>query len=904
MSLLLGTRLGSYEITAKLGEGGMGEVWRATDSKLGREVALKLLPEDFAADPERLARFEREAKLLASLNHPNIATLHALEHLEGRHVLVMELVEGEGLDERIARGPIAVDEAIAIALQIAEGLEAAHEKGIVHRDLKPANIRIRPDGTVKVLDFGLAKAWESEHADSNLSLSPTITARHTRAGVILGTAAYMAPEQAAGAGADRRADIWAFGVVLWEMLTGRHLFDGETVSHVLASVLKDQVDLEALPSGVPSRIRDLIERCLQKKPRRRLQAIGDARILLEEYLADPEGFEPQIGPAAAVAAAPSPTRRVLPWAAAGVLAATLVATLGVLAMRKPAPARVVRFDITAPEALSEVGAPKLSPDGRAIAFNATDAKGVTQIWLRSLDDLEPRPLPGTDGATRPFWSPDSRYLGFVAGGKLKKVPLAGGPPQTLADTPTGSDGSWSTTGVILFDGQSNDPILKVPATGGTPQPAVSADASSGVTSVAWPQFLPDGKHFLYVADATGGGQRHLMVASLDGKEAPRKLLEVESLVQYAPPGYLLYVRESSLLAQPFDPVACEARGEAVPLAEQLGTTSLGLADFSASDNGTLVYRSGWTARRRLVWVDRSGAEQGDADEPAVYREMALSPDGRRLAVTITDSRSDNSDIWLRDLERGVTSRFTFDAARDFAPVWSPDGATIVFTSTRDDTTALYTKSALGGGSPTLLFKSEGALSAQDWSRDGRFILVNRMGETTGFDIWALAMDGPDKGKGTPLVDTQFTEVRPAFSPDGRWFVYQSNESGRFEIYVQPFPGPGRQVAGLHRRRRGADLERRWQGDPVPDPRRQAHGGAGDHWRQLRRRAPDHAALSAPGADHDPQPLGRQPRREAVPVPRAGGRRPHGADDGRNGLGRGSEGAVRPTGSLPRGTDPD
>ena len=787
---MIGTNLAHYRITAALGAGGMGEVWRAEDTRLGREVALKLLPADFAADPERLARFEREAKLLASLNHPNIATLHALEHLEGRHVLVMELVEGEGLDERIARGPIAVDEAIAIALQIAEGLEAAHEKGIVHRDLKPANVRIRPDGTVKVLDFGLAKAWESEHAESNLSLSPTITARHTRAGVILGTAAYMAPEQAAGVGADGRADIWAFGVVLWEMLTGHHLFDGETVSHVLASVLKDQVDLEALPSGVPSRIRDLIERCLRKKPRRRLQAIGDARILLEEYLADPEGFEPQIGPAAAVAAAPSRTRRVLPWAAAGVLAVILAATLGVLVMRRPAPARVVRFDITAPEALSEVGAPKLSPDGRAIAFNATDAKGVTQIWLRSLDDLEPRPLPGTDGATRPFWSPDSRYLGFVAGGKLKKVPLAGGPPQTLADTPTGSDGSWSTTGMILFDGQSNDPILKVPATGGTPQPAVSADASSGVTSVAWPQFLPDGKHFLYVADATGGGQRHLMVASLDGKEAPRKLLEVESLVQYAPPGYLLYVRESSLLAQPFDPVACEARGEAVPLAEQLGTTSVGLADFSASDNGTLVYRSGWTARRRLVWVDRSGAEQGDADEPAVYREMSLAPDGRRLAVTITDSRSDNSDIWLRDLERGVTSRFTFDAARDFAPVWSPDGATIVFTSTRDDTTALYTKSALGGGSPTLLFKSEGALSAQDWSRDGRFILLNRMGETTGFDIWALAVSGPDAGKATPLVESQFTEVRPAFSPDGRWFVYQSNESGRYEIYVQPFSGPG------------------------------------------------------------------------------------------------------------------
>ena len=804
---MIGSQLGSYEISAKLGEGGMGEVWRATDSKLGRQVALKLLPEDFAADPERLARFEREAKVLASLNHPNIATLHALEQIDGRHVLVMELVEGEGLDERIGRGPVPLDEAIPVALQIAEALEAAHEKGIVHRDLKPANIRIRPDGTVKVLDFGLAKAWESELADSSLSLSPTITARHTRAGVILGTAAYMAPEQAAGAGADRRADIWAFGVVLWEMLTGRHLFDGETVSHVLASVLKDQVDLEALPPGVPTRIRELIGLCLQKKPRRRLQAIGDARILLEDYLTDPAAFEPQ--PVAAAAARPaSRARRILPWAAVGALAIALAATLATLATRRPAPERVVRFDITAPEALSEVGAPKLSPDGRAIAFNATDAKGVTQVWVRSMDDLEPHPLAGTEGATRPFWSPDSRYLAFVAGGKLKKVPLAGGPPQTLADTPTGSDGSWSTTGVILFDGQSTDPILKVPATGGTPQPAVSADASSGVSSVAWPQFLPDGKHFLYVADATGGGQRSLMAASLDAQETPRKLLEVASLVQYAPPGYLLYVRENSLLAQPFDPVACETRGEAVPLAEQLGTTSVGLADFSASDNGTLVYRSGWTARRRLVWVDRSGAEQGDVDEPAVYREMALSPDGHHLAVTISDSRSDNSDVWLRDLERGVTSRFTFNAARDYSPVWSPDGATIVFTSTRDNAIGLYTKSALGGGAPTILYTSDSALGAQDWSRDGRFLLMNKMGAETGFDIWMLALDGPDKGKATPLVQTQFTEVRPAFSPDGHWFVYQSNESGRYEIYVQPFPGPG----GKWQVSADGGQEPRWSGD--------------------------------------------------------------------------------------------
>jgi eukaryotic-like serine/threonine-protein kinase len=788
--LSAGTRLGPYEILAKLGEGGMGMVYRARDTRLGRDVALKFLPPEFAQDPDRRARFEREARLLASLNHPHIATLFGVDEADGRHILAMELVEGADLAQRLEHGPIPVEEAIAIALQIAEALEAAHEKGIVHRDLKPANVKVRPDGTVKVLDFGLAKAWESDTSATSMSLSPTITQHQTQAGIILGTAAYMAPEQAAGMAADARADVWAFGVVLYEMLTGRRLFDGETVSHVLASVLKDEPTWDGLPGDVPARVRELLQRCLRKKAKNRLQSIGDARIAIEEVLASPRvPATPEPRSSVATAAEASAWKRALPWAIAAVAVA---AGLGVALLRGPARAgKVVRFEIPSPESLTDVGSPRISPDGRMIAFNATDDKGVTQVWVRALDDLEAHPLAGTEGSTRPFWSPDSRYLGFVAGGKLKKVPIAGGPPQTLADTPTGSDGSWGTSGVILFDGQSSDPINRVSAAGGTPQPIVKTDPDKGIVQVAWPDFLPDGRHFLFIADGKKPEDRSVMLGSIDGGSPARKVAEVGSLAQYAPPGYLLYVREDSLLAQPFDPGSLRTTGEAVPLAEHIGPSSVGLADFSASNDGTLVFRSGWTVRRRLVWIDRSGKEIGDADQPAVYREMSLSPDGRTLAMTIEDPRSSNIDIWLRDLARGVTSRFTFDPARDSCPVFSPDGATIVFTSSRGEGAGdLYTKPTSGSGRAELLFRTGEAMLAQDWSRDGRWIALSRLGAKTGWDVWALGMSGPEKGKAMPVVQGPFLELRPSFSPDGRWIVYESNESGRFEVYVKPFPGPG------------------------------------------------------------------------------------------------------------------
>jgi Tol biopolymer transport system component len=678
---------------------------------------------------------------------------------------------------------------VPLALQIAEALEAAHEKGIVHRDLKPANVMIRPDGTVKVLDFGLAKAWESEAGDSALSFSPTLTQHNTQAGVILGTAAYMAPEQAAGQAADRRSDIWSFGVVLWEMLSGQKLFAGETVSHVLASVLKDEIDLDALPDDLPPRVAEVVRRCLERKPKRRMQAIGDVRVLLEEWLENPE-IEYSEASAIDIAGSRQPRwKQLLPWVVVTVLAVGLLTTVWPRAEQED-PAPIVRFQIVAPESLTSAGPPTISPDGRSIAYNATDENGATQIWLRAMDDLEAHPLAGTDGSGRPFWSPDSRYLGFVAGGKLKKVPITGGPPQTLADTPTAADGSWGTGGAILIDGTDSDPILRVPAAGGTPQPVVKADPEAGIATVGWPQFLPDGQHFLYTADGATQDDRRLMAGSLDPEEAPHEIFITDSLVKFVAPGHLLYVREDSLLAQPFNPETLEITGEPVPLAEELGTTGTGLADFSASVDGTLVFRSGWTAKRRLVWLDRFGRRLDDADEPAVFRSTDLSPDGKQLAMTIEDPRSDNVDLWLRDLARGVTSRFTFDPGRENNAVWSPDGRALAYASLQGDSYAIVLKEASGTAPAEELLRVETNTGPNDWSADGRWLALNQRSAETGWDIVVLDLGEENRGKLTPFVQGRFMEVRPSFSPDAKWIAYQSNESGRSEIYVQQFPGPG------------------------------------------------------------------------------------------------------------------
>ena len=601
---MIGAMLAHYRVTDKLGEGGMGQVWRAEDEKLGREVALKVLPEEFATDPERMARFEREAKVLASLNHPNIATLYGLEtvHAEqsaqenvsdgldgnsklktqnsklnsdsdaGTVFLAMELVEGEDLSERIKRGPVPVEEATAIALQIAEALEAAHEQGIVHRDLKPANIKLRHDGTVKVLDFGLAKAWEADGADPGLSLSPTITQHATAAGLILGTAAYMSPEQARGMPVDRRADIWSFGVVLWEMLTGRTLFEGHTVSDVLASVLKEAPDLEALPSGTPPYLRRLIRRSLDKDAKRRLRDIGEARVLFEDYQADPGGLDSGSAESVLVVAPPR-WRRLLPWAVAG-LTAVAALVLGVGGMSKERETgSTIRFQVPPPEGGGyqldpyRPGPVVVSPDGQSLAFTAWDADGEVRIFVRDLDEVQPRVLAETEGAQFPFWSPDSKNLGFFAGGKLRKVKASGGQPLTLCDAPYGKGGSWSPEGVILFAPSGDHPIQRVSQLGGEPVDVTLFDEVRGDDSHRHPRFLPDGKHFLYLARFRDGyDEGHAVVAaSLEGDEQ-KVIIRSPAAAEFAS-GHLLFLRERTLMAQPFDPNALELSGEPFPIAD-------------------------------------------------------------------------------------------------------------------------------------------------------------------------------------------------------------------------------------------------------------------------------------------------------------------------------------------------
>jgi serine/threonine protein kinase len=802
MSIEPGKALAQYNVVDALGEGGMGEVWRAEDSKLGREVALKVLPEEFAKDPERMARFEREAKVLASLNHPNIATLFGLETVtSGTETetgtetvfLAMELVEGEDLSERINRGAVPVEEAVSIALQIAEALEAAHEQGIVHRDLKPANIKLRPDGTVKVLDFGLAKAWESNHGDSSLSLSPTMTAHATQAGVILGTAAYMSPEQAAGVSADRRADIWAFGVVLWEMLTGHKLFEGETVSHVLAAVLKDDVDLEELPAETPARLRKLIARCLRKKPRERLQAIGDARIVLEEEIADPGGGETPTDVPAEVGEPGSLWLRVLPWAVAAVLALAFGAALWSALGLKP---QVIAATVAPTEGTdihlnpASPGPAAVSPDGLSIAYSARDADGEVLLYVRRIDAPQPQAFSDTQNAAYPFWSPDSRWIGFFnrADGTMKKIDTRGGPPITLCRAPNGKGGTWNEDGVIVFAPDASGPLLRVPSAGGEPTNVTEVDPDRH-NSNRHPRFLPDGRHLLYLARGITPPQSTLMTVDLESGVAT-DVMPLVTQAEYAD-GNLLFVRERALMAKPFDPDGLEFTGDAVPVAEGvLVVSGASMAAFSTSQTGILSYITGKAdMQAELEWRDRSGKIEETFGDPSSYRSLVISPDDRMAAVLVVDMTIGTDDIWIFDLERNLRSRFTFDPAADFFPVWSPDTRGLYFASNRGGEQGIYRKDIAGAGNVELILRDDRNLSPSSVSPDGKWLLLSVAGEGTGQDMSVVPLEGTAEIQ--PFRHTEFQEGAAVFSPDGRWVAYHSDESGEFEVYVTPFPGPGR-----------------------------------------------------------------------------------------------------------------
>ncbi len=794
MPLASGSRLGPYEIVSPLGSGGMGVVYRARDTKLNREVALKVLPDLFARDPERLARFQREAEVLASLNHPNIAQIHGLEESGGVRALVMELVEGPTLAERLRyvgralsgppvkpgpKGPgLPLEEALAIAKQIADALEAAHEKGIVHRDLKPANIKVKDDGVVKVLDFGLAKyraGWAGgagEAGGAGSSNSPTMMPV-SMPGAILGTAGYMAPEQAKGQTTDHTADVWAFGCVLYEMLTGRAVFEGQTVSEILSEVLKAEPDWRRLPADTPEGIRRLLRRCLQKDRKERLKHIGDARIEILDARSEPPIDAHLVKRA-------SRSRERLAWASAFALAALIAVLLGVRALRPAS---------TAPEARLEVNTPPtrdpslaISPDGLKIVFAARSA-GQSQLWLRSLDSPSARLLAGTERASSPFWSPDSRSIGFFADTKLKRTDIDGGSVRALAaSSPAPLGGAWNRDGTIVFSTSPGKPIFRISAKGGEPSATTRFELPQQ-GSHSSPQFLPDGRHFLFFV--TGSAEaRGVYIGQLDGLDT-RRLLDADAPAAYAAAGHLLFIREGRLLAQIFDPERLELRGDPFLIAEHVtGGTRL-----SASAAGPIAYRtpSADNGQRQLVWVDRSGREI----EKVVYPDTAaqgpsLSHDGRRVAVF--RFANGNMDIWSYETGRRAWDRITFDSGDDIYPLWSPDDSRIVFGSRRGEMNLYRKLLSAPPGSEELLLSTSQPKFPMDWSPDGRFLLYDSLDPKRGMDVWVLPLEGDRKP--FKVVQTDFNERLAQFSPDGKWIAYQSDKTGRFEIYVQPFPGPG------------------------------------------------------------------------------------------------------------------
>ncbi len=872
--LSAGTRIGAYEITGAIGAGGMGEVYRARDTKLGRDVAIKVLPEAFARDAERMARFEREAKVLASLNHPNIAAIYGFEDSGSVRALVMELVEGPTLAERISRGAvgnsptpaglkpgatqpssgtgiaghtsagtqtakprsgssgqvatnqtkqgadlkvaatqanqaraISIEEALRIARQMADALEYAHEHSVVHRDLKPANIKISREDAVKILDFGLAKAIEGDAWSMDIGNSPTLTHMATQAGVLLGTASYMSPEQAKAKPVDRRADIWAFGCVLYEMLTGKMAFHGETTSDTLASVIKEEPDWSLIPAETPARIRVLLQRCMQKDPKQRLQAIGEARITLDEVLSDSGGATGV--PAASDRPEPSHAHesgaRQL-WITRSV-AIVFVVAFAVLAFadfhqKPPAPAEPVRFDIPMPPKTSLTAGSgfAISPNGRELAFAAASPDGTNSLWIRDMGSTEARPLVGTEsGAAYPFfWTADSKYLVFQQSNTLKKIDVSSGVAQTLCELAhIAVGGSSNGHGEIIF-GQANAGLMKVSVDGGPPSPLTTVDSSRGEIQHTFPSLLPDGRHFIYLRLSGNQAYGGIYAGSLDdspGKQDLKRILATNFAAEYVPSssdpnkGQLLFLTsDGTAMAQPFDARRLQLAGEPVPIAEQLGHYN-DLGFFSASSNGVLVYSAaGGTAAEQLTWFTRQGKVLGAVGEPGIYRFPTLSPDGGKAVVARADSQSDSS-LWLFDFSRNTSTRFTFGSSYDDYPIWSPDGQRVIFASNPNGGQDIYQKPANGAAGEELLLKSSEPKVPTDMSRDGRFLLYATVDPKTGIDIWVLPLQGDRKP--FPFLTTKSIEFDAHFSPDGHWVAYDSDESGSTEVYVRPFsPDPG------------------------------------------------------------------------------------------------------------------
>ncbi len=806
MPIEAGTQLLHYTLAEKIGEGGMGVVWKATDTTLNREVAVKLLPQNFADDTERLARFEREAKLLASLNHPNIAGIFGLHETatdEGTvRFLAMEYVEGQDLSRRLQSGPLPVDQALDVAAQMCAGIEAAHENGVVHRDLKPANVIVAPDGRVRILDFGLAKAFENDPASSDSSLSPTATSAGTVAGMILGTAAYMSPEQARGKPVDRRADLWSFGCVLYEMLTGNSLFAGETISDSLAAILRKEPDWDRLPDDTPPMVRLLLRRCLTRDPNKRLRDAGDARLELEQAIDDPS---PEALGLAVAGSGEQPSEHPagipwLPWTVA-VLAVIAVVALALRGTGGPEPdadiSRRLLIPVPGPTQFGNefTAPPAVSPDGRLVVFGVKDENGRTQLWLRPLDAFEARPLNGTEGAQFAFWSPDSKHLGFFLAGRLRRIQITTGRVQ-----PIGGEGStyprgasWGPDGEIIFSPNANAGIHLIDAAGGTPRQITTPDPEVPDSSHRWPFFLPDGEHFLFLFWTNDISSREeyggVYVGSLSGDE-PVRLLPDASSVAYAAPGSLLVVQEDNLIAFPFDANTRRVTGEGVVVTGNvLRSRDTGYGAFTVSNEGTLIHARGESALpAQLSWYDRQGETTPTPLEPAPFLEIRVSPDESQ-AVAIIPGPSGDGELWMVDLQRGVRTRMAGGSWSLNNALWSGAGDRVLYTSQERGASDIYTRRADGSGEQEDVLVDRSDKLSYDWSVDGKYLVFWQIGTGAGTpDLWIYTFE--DQSSET-LIEGRPSYVDARFSPDATYVTYASDENDQFEIFAQAREGGAR-----------------------------------------------------------------------------------------------------------------
>ncbi|HEV8368020.1 MAG TPA: protein kinase [Pyrinomonadaceae bacterium] len=803
MGVVAGSRFGPYEIVSPLGAGGMGEVYRARDTRLGREVALKILPASFADDKTRLNRFRQEACAAGALNHPNILVIYDVGADDSAPYVVSELLEGETLRQRMAGAALPQRKAIDYSQQIAFGLAAAHDKGIVHRDLKPENLFITKDGRLKILDFGLAKLAQIN--DGEIKTDVPTRRVDTDPGIVLGTVGYMSPEQVRGQVVDHRSDIFAFGAILYEMLSGKRAFHAGSPAETMSAILKeDPPELSATNRTIPPALERLVHHCLEKSPEERFQSARDLAFDLQAL----SGTSSQTTSTSLLV-----TRF---WKRGWERAAWLILTgflllaglaLAVPYFRSSSPppdSHAKRFLISPPEQSNILGTASISPDGQRLLMRIADSTGKVGLWIRPLNGLAAQMLPGTEGAGSSFWSADSRSVAFFAAGKLKRIDIAGGYAQTICESPEGRGGTWNRDGTIIFSAIGSDGLLRVSASGGSPTLITKLDQSREESWHRLPYFLPDGKHFLFAANSARSEDSGVYVGALDSNETKR-LIGASTNAIYAPPGYLLFVRETTLMVQRFDATTLQLAGDSQPLVEQINVSPLGSNSYSVSDDGVLVYLSGAT-KSELNWFDRNGKLLSSTGASNNNSNMSLSPDEKRVATAIWDAQTSTRDIWIIDPARATSTRFTFNGAEDFLPIWSPDGSKILFVSDRSGFGNLYEKPTSGAANEEEILKTDERKWPSDWSKDGQYVAYTSFGPKTKLDLWVLPMFGDRKP--FPFLQTSFNEDGSRFSPDGHFIAYYSDDSGSYEVYVQPFPASGAkwQISS------GGGMQPRWRRD--------------------------------------------------------------------------------------------